>query len=93
MPDESRYPAPNVYLRHAAGLGSPAPSPRSPSAVFDSGRRGSGNVDVGDLTTGDLALFEAQRELKAAQARIRALEGTLHCVANVVKPYTGGNGR
>ena len=84
MPPDDRYPNPDVYLRTALSV-------PSPTAVLDSARRGS-NADVGDLTTGDLQLLEARRELQAAQARLRHLEQALRAAGRVLAPYVG-NGR
>ena len=46
-----------------------------------------------DISEVELRQYALETELRQAQARIRALEGTLHCVAKVVKPYAGGNDR
>jgi hypothetical protein len=87
MSIDDRYPNPRTFLRHAIGLDVP-----SPTAVLDRARRGSGNADVGDLTTGDLQLLEARRELQAAQARLKHLEAALRAAGRVLAPYLG-NGR
>jgi hypothetical protein len=85
MPPDDRLPNPDVFLRTALSVPSAA-------ATLDAARRGSGNADIGDVSAGDLATYELQRELKAAQARIRALEGAIKTTAKVLAPYAG-NGR
>ena len=48
------------------------------------------NYDISEV---ELVQYRLERELRDAQAHIPALEGTLHCVAKVVKPYLPPNGR
>ena len=45
------------------------------------------------VTEEELRLHAAEVELRAMRDRVRHLEQALHCVAKVVKPYAGGNGR
>ena len=80
-----RYP--NRYsrrsLRPQSAEGVPGPFP---SAVLDAARRGSGRVDIGDLSAADRREFELEWKPKAAQARIRALEGAIKTTAKVLAP-------
>jgi hypothetical protein len=87
-------PNPDTILRQiarrAAEAAVPSRPPADASAVLDSARRGSGNADVGDPTTGDLQLLEARRELQATHARLKHLEQALCCAAKVLAPYVNG---
>jgi hypothetical protein len=43
---------------------------------------------------GDVPVYELQSELKAARARIKALEGVVKTISRVAAPYAGnGTGR
>jgi phage portal protein BeeE len=92
MPDESRYSNPDTVLREVARRAAEA-ADADAQRVLDAGRRGTGRVDVGELTAGDLQLLEARRELQAARDRMRHLEQALRAAGRVLQPYLAGGGR
>ena len=64
-------------------------SPPSPSDVISRSVR----TDVPlpeDVSELELVQYRLEQELRAARARIRALEGTLRVVSKTVAPYAGG---
>jgi hypothetical protein len=83
----SFFPDPEVTLREAARRAA-----ARADAELDAARRGSGNTHIGELTTGDLQLLEARRELQQARDRMRHLEQALRAAGRVLQPYLG-NGR
>jgi hypothetical protein len=86
-------PNPETVLREVARRAAEA-ADADAQRVLDAASRGSGNAPIGELTTGDLQLLEARRELQAAQARLRHLEAALRIVSRTVAPYAGnGTGR
>jgi hypothetical protein len=72
MPPDDRYPAPNVFLRTALSV-------PSATAVLNAARRGSGRVDVGELTAGDLQLLRGPSRAAGGAGSPEASGGRAAC--------------
>lgn len=82
---------PDLLLRRYVRTEPTLPTPSATDVISRTVRT---DVPLPDsVTEEELRLHAAEVELRAMRDRVRHLEQALHCVAKVVKPYAGGNGR